>query len=241
MKIALVSKRTSDNNIEFNTDQIVNTVDQLKNGVDLICFGEAFLQGFNSLNWSFDTDKNIAVAADGDVISKIRAKAKEHGVAVAFGYFERDGKYIYSSYIVIGKDGQTVTDFRRVSKGWKEYTITDGHYREGEGFCSFDYLGKKLAIAVCGDLWEEDLLAAIAETNADMLLYPVYITYELNEFEREIKQEYVDRLSVVGFPAAMINSVCAEDGTLGGCYFVKDGKIVSALDMGKEGVLLIEV
>lgn len=134
MKIALASQPTLDDSIALNVNRIEKALASLRKKVDLVAFGESYLQGFNSLKWNFERDRTVAVSVDSQPIKMLRYTAKKYSVAVSFGYYELCDEAIYSSYMFIGKNGEIVNNFRRVSKGWKEYDITDEHYKEGDGF-----------------------------------------------------------------------------------------------------------
>ena len=102
MKIALAVAEIVDGNIEFNLSQMERFAkDSRRAGADLVCFGEAFLQGFNALSWQFDQDKNVAVATDSKIFSRIISLTKEIGIDILFGYNELDGEDIYSSCALI--------------------------------------------------------------------------------------------------------------------------------------------
>ena len=51
MKIGLVSYRCENRNIAFNMKQIENAMRRSQGKADLVCFDEAFLQGFDALCW----------------------------------------------------------------------------------------------------------------------------------------------------------------------------------------------
>ena len=87
------------------------------------------------------------------MFSVIRNKSKEIGIDLLFGFIEKDGDKIYSSCALI-ENGALSHLYRRISKGWKEYSITDWHYDEGTAVRCFNYRGKKCLIALCGDLWD---------------------------------------------------------------------------------------
>ena len=74
-------------------------------------------------------------------------------IDLLFGYVEREGDSLYSSCALMQK-GQLLYNYRRVSQGWKHYWRTDHHYREGDTVEVFSYRGKRCAIALCGDLWD---------------------------------------------------------------------------------------
>lgn len=62
MKVALASARIVDRDINYNLSQMEKYMKVAKvMGADLVCFGEAFLQGFNALTWQYEEDKKIAL------------------------------------------------------------------------------------------------------------------------------------------------------------------------------------
>lgn len=116
MKIALASQPTLDDSIALNVNRIEKALASLRKKVDLVAFGESYLQGFNSLKWNFERDRTVAVSVDSQPIKMLRYTAKKYSVAVSFGYYELCDEAIYSSYMFIGKNGEIVNNFRRVSK-----------------------------------------------------------------------------------------------------------------------------
>ena len=57
MKIALASQPTLDDSIALNVNRIEKALASLRKKVDLVAFGESYLQGFNSLIWKFMKEK----------------------------------------------------------------------------------------------------------------------------------------------------------------------------------------
>lgn len=115
-------------------------------------FGEAFLQGFDSLNFTAGHDMAVAVSREGRVIHELCQLAKEHAIAISFGFLEQDCGAFFSSQLTIDQTGRILDLYRRVSPGWKEPSAGK-EYREGSGFHTFDFLGKKAAVGLCGDFW----------------------------------------------------------------------------------------
>ena len=60
MKIGLASYRCENRNTRFNISQIGRAMKEARGKADLLCFGEAFLQGFDSLCWNYETDQAMA-------------------------------------------------------------------------------------------------------------------------------------------------------------------------------------
>ena len=154
MKIALASARFINNNVHFNLEQIRRYAREAKGaGADLLCFGEAFLQGFDALNWDYVHDREIAVATDSGVFGELRALTEEVGIDLLFGFIERAGEVLYSSCALL-EGGKMLHLYRRISKGWKEYEKTGEWYQEGGAPEVFSYRGKQCLITLCGDLWD---------------------------------------------------------------------------------------
>lgn len=237
MKIALVVAEIVDGNIEFNLSQMERFAkDSRRAGADLVCFGEAFLQGFNALSWQFDQDKNVAVATDSKIFSRIISLTKEIGIDILFGYNELDGEDIYSSCVLI-ENGGIIHNYRRISIGWKESSKTDGHYKEGNSVEVFDYKGKKCAIGLCGDLWDFPERFNLGE---DVLFWPVYVSWTKEEWENGGKMEYAEQAKMCCPKTLYVNSICKEDA-FGGAVFFVDGQIQRELAIYNEGILFVEI
>ena len=89
MKIALASVRIVDGDINYNLLQMECYMKVAKaNGASLVCFGEAFLQGFNALSWQYEKDKDIAISTSSSIFSQIKEWTKQLCIDVLFGYNE---------------------------------------------------------------------------------------------------------------------------------------------------------
>ena len=237
MKIALASARLVNRDLKFNISQIERyMINSQKNGAELICFGETFLQGFDSLSWQFEKDKTIAISTDSNVFSKLCHMSAKYGIDVPFGYVELDGDSIYSSCALISS-GKLYHNYRRISKGWKEYTKTDEHYREGDTVEVFHYKGKKCVIGLCGDLWDYPERFDLGE---DLLFWPVYVNWTVDEWENGAKTEYAEQASKCCPNTLYINSICDSDA-FGGAAFFEKGTVKNELPINNEGLLFVEV
>ena len=172
MKIGLASYRCENKHLAFNKEQIERALKEVSGKADLLCFGEAFLQGFDCLCWKYEKDKEMALSLDSETFRCLKDWTVQCGCGIATGYIERDGENLYSSYAVIA-DGEILCNYRRISKGWKEFSITDEHYREGTKTQEFRLKGQKFMPVLCGDLCDYP-----AKFRTDgVLLWPVYVNY----------------------------------------------------------------
>ena len=243
MKILLAGLGFKNHQTNYNLNVIIDTICKYKRNVDLILFGEAFLQGFDSLSFRFDEDKRIAITQNDEIIKLIKEKCKENNVGVSFGYYELDGDTIYSSQMTISKEGMFINNYHRVSPGWKE-NYAGSNYKEGKEFSSFSYLGKTICIGLCGDLWYVDNLKKIQDLNADIVLWPVYCDYDADEWNEEFKYDYREEVKDLG-NVLLVNSYCLDENkqelAKGGCCYFKDGSIKEEIKAGIEGVLVVDI
>ena len=234
MKIGLAQYKFINNNIEFNLSQIEKALSIYAGKLDLICFGESFLQGFDSLSWDYEIDKEIAVTQDSNEIKRICRWSKEYDVAILIGYMEHDDDAIYSSCAFIN-DGCVEENYRRMSVGWKEFSKTDFHYQEGNELVSFNFIGHNFSIALCGDLWDVDWEKF--KTDAT-ILWPVYVNFGLDEWV-EMEKEYAEQAEKIANRILMVNSLSDEPVSHGGTFDFKSGTIADKIPYDKEDVLII--
>ena len=236
MRIGLVSYRCENRNTEFNMKQIELSMQRSVGKADILCFGEAFLQGFDSLCWEYESDKAIALERSSETISRLRRWTMQYGISLITGYIEKDQEKLYSSCIVIS-DGEIVHNYRRISKGWKESLKTDEHYREGNETCSFYLQGKKVTLALCGDLWE---FPDRFRTD-QLLIWPVYVNYTLEEWNHGVLDEYAAQAALVANDVFMINPLGNDPVNHGGSFHFHNGQTAAKIPFDQEKILIVDL
>ena len=236
MRIGLVSYRCENRNIPFNMNRIEQAMRRAEGKADLLCFGEAFLQGFDALCWDYDTDQLAALELSSDTFTQLRHWTARYGVSLLTGYIEKDGEQLYSSCAGLS-NGESVHNYRRISRGWKEYSITDGHYCEGTATDSFKLHGKDICLALCGDLW--DFPEKFRTEN--LLIWPVYVNYSVEEWNSGALDEYAAQAAVAAKDVLMINPLDNEPENHGGSFYFRDGKIIARLPFDEEGILVVSI
>lgn len=240
MKIALASAKCVNRDIDFNFAQIENYMRLAKEqGADLVCFAEAFLQGFDAFDWKYEIDRNMAISLESDLFRRVCTLTEDIGIDLMLGFLECEGENLYSSCALIG-DGKLIHLYRRISKGWKEYTKTDAHYKEGASADVFQYRGKNCLIALCGDLWDDPKQF---KKGQEILFWPVYVNFTTEEWEREFLAEYIEQAALAGSAVLMVNAIteAPDDAAFGGCYHFENGIARAALPMGEKGILVVDV
>lgn len=244
MKLALCAEYSEDRRFEDNLKRLKRRVREAKMaGVELLFFGEAFLQGFGAMSFDYAEDIDLAFGIHGTEIAEVRAIAAEYRIGIGVGFYENYKGAIYSSYLVVDDRGNSFLHYRRRSKGWKmPHACAD--YREGTTFESGTFRGKRFGVMICGDFWEEHLLPDLIEMedSVDFFVWPVHCDYFLDRWERTEKELYRERSAILGKSVLYCNNWKPEDEMAkGGAYHWHLGREIASLSPGEPGMLMIEI
>ena len=244
MKCALAAVGFINENITYNKKVITDTMIKYAGEADFILFGEAFLQGFYGAKFDPEQDETMAITKDDLIIREICAVARQYSIAVSFGFIEKDEDIFYSSQITIDAEGRVLDLYRRVSPGWKE-KFAGERYCEGKEFHPFYFMGKKVVIGLCGDLWFDENIEAINALEPEMVFWPVYTDFNYEEWNTAVKFEYAEQAGKLSCKVLYVNSVCldkeGEEIARGGAVLFENGCIVKEIPSGEENVLIVEV
>ena len=89
MKIALAAVGFYERDIEYNRNKILKCLKENSGKAELILFGETYLQGFEVLDWKYETDQRMALSVSDSNIQMIRKATEENALAVSFGFLEK--------------------------------------------------------------------------------------------------------------------------------------------------------
>lgn len=216
--------------------QIELAMKRAEGKAEMLCFGEAFLQGFDALCWDYDTDKEVALELSSETITRLKKWTVQYGISLTTGYIERDGEKLYSSCVVIS-EGRIIHNYRRISKGWKEYSRTDGHYCEGDQTGTFRLHGKEMMITLCGDLWD---FPDRFRTD-HLLLWPVYVNYTVEEWNSGALDEYAVQSALAANDVLMINPIDNDPVNHGGSFSFHHGKTIARIPFDQEEILIVDI
>ena len=236
MRIGLVSYRCENRNTAFNLSQIELAMKRSEGKADLLCFGEAFLQGFDSLCWDYETDQAVAVGLSSDTMKQLRTWTVRYGMSLITGYIEKDRDKLYSSCAVIS-GGEILHNYRRISKGWKEFTRTDEHYCEGKDTGSFQLCGREMVLSLCGDLWDYPDRFRTEQ----LLIWPVYVNYTPEEWNDGVLDEYASQAALAASDTLMINPIDNDPVNHGGSFRFKNGQVIAKIPFDREDILFVDV
>ena len=232
MKIGLASYECRMNDVDFKLNQIEEAILESEDA-ELVCFGEAFLQGFSAVTSDYATDIERAVEQNSWPMARIRALSVQYRKAVLIGYIEKDGGDIYSSCAMI-ENGAVIHNYRRISKNWRDYEITNENYREGSDTKPFLFHGVEMNIALCGDMW----IYPAAFQSGGVMIWPVYVNFDLDENEAAA---YAKQAAIACEETVLVNPLSKDPLSRGGAFFFLNGKIQKKLGLDEARVLIVEI
>ena len=243
MKIALATAAFLNNETEKNMNTIKHYMKQAKaEQVELLLFGESFLQGFDALTWNPDIDKKIAISQDHVFIQSLKDFCRQLEISLGFGYMEKSGEEFFCSYIFIDYLKATSVNYRRLSEGWRVPQSDDTFYKEGDEFKVFDYKGYKTTIGLCGDLWTPEV-ANKMPADVEIVIWPNFFTCSIAFWEQEEFAAYVNHAKTFAPNVFFLNSICNDEGSKasGGAFAIIDGQLKHEKSMGEVGLLTFEI
>lgn len=244
MRCALAAKGFINGNVQHNKNVMLDTLRACSGRADIVIFGEAFLQGFDGAAFEPVHDALIAVTPDDPVIRELCGAAGQSNVALSFGFIEKEGDRFYSAQLTVSRDGRVIDLYRRISPGWKE-PFANAQYCEGDGFHAFSFMGRQIAVGLCGDLWYDDHVAAMQRLGPDVVLWPVYTDFTPDEWNASEKHAYAAQAGRFCPRVLYVNSCCLDkcgDGcAMAGAALFENGRIAREVPAGAEAILFVDL
>ncbi|WP_446040007.1 carbon-nitrogen hydrolase family protein [Streptomyces sp. SID1121] len=143
-------------------------------GAGLLVCPEMFLTGYAI----GDDVGRLAEPADGPGARAVAAIAARHGIAVMYGYPERDGERVFNAAQVIGPDGARIANYRKTHLFGP---FERAHFSPGDRpVVQAELGGLRLGLLICYDVEFPENVRAHALAGTDLLLVP---TAQMHPFE----------------------------------------------------------
>lgn len=114
--------------------------------------------------------RDLAEPVDGPGSARLARAAREHGIAVCYGYAERDGAALYNSAALIGADGALLANHRK-SHLFGDYER--GLFRHGTTPLTIaSVAGLKIALLICYEVEFPEMARAAALAGAELIAVP---------------------------------------------------------------------
>ncbi|OLZ66200.1 carbon-nitrogen hydrolase [Streptomyces sp. IMTB 2501] len=143
-------------------------------GAALLAAPEMFLTGYAI----GDAIGRLAEPADGDWADTIAETATRHGIAIAYGYPERDGETVYNSAQLISADGTRLANYRKTHLFgcFERDHFTPG----GQPVVQAELNGLTVGLMICYDVEFPENVRAHALAGTDLLVVP---TAQMHPFQ----------------------------------------------------------
>lgn len=186
-------------------------------GAGLLVAPELFLTGYAI----GDAVARLAEPADGEGADAVARSAARHGIAIAYGYPERDGDAVFSSAQLISADGTRLVNHR------KTHLYGDferAHFTAGDRpLAQAELGGLRVGVMICDDVEFPVYVRAHAIAGTDLLvvptaqLHPFQFVAEsvvpVRAFENQMYLAYVNRVGQEGeFEFVGLSTLAGPDG-----------------------------
>lgn len=133
---------------------------------DIVCLGEVITY--------CGTGKQPAETAEpipGPSLQFLAEQARKHRFYLVTSIFEQDGKLIYNTAVLLGRDGSLVGKYRKVCIPQEEI---DGGVTPGEQYPVFDTDFGRVGMMICWDVHFPEVARSLAGRGAEVILLPIW-------------------------------------------------------------------
>lgn len=136
-------------------------------GAALLVAPEAALTGYNV---SPEAARSIAELAEGDAFERVGVICRRHGLAVLYGFIERDGEVLRNTAQLLDRDGTLLARYRKTHL-WGE--LDRSLFAPGDDLVALVELdGWRIGLLICYDVEFPETVRRLALEGADLVLVP---------------------------------------------------------------------
>jgi len=245
-KVALVSLwATSDTERSFSA--MTGAVKQAsKEECLLVCFPECALSGLPEAD-DYESDIELAVEIPGKTTDEMAVLAKEYNLCISAGLLEREDEKLYDTAVLFNDKGEIILKYRRINPKWHSPNVPKDLYVEGSELNTISTRFGVLAFAICGDMFDDSVVAKIQRAKPDYLIIPLsrsFSNYSRDWWEKEEKWVYTQQVAQMGITSFLMNSFETEGKwpSFGGSMVVSsEGQIIAETPTGEPSFLVGEI
>jgi predicted amidohydrolase len=187
-----------------------------KQQANLLIFPELFLTGYNI----GDAVKECAEPVDGRSLQFAARIARAYGLALLFGYVERDGKTLYNAAILIDAEGNLAANYRKAHLfGAEEQRL----FTPGRQRVLYTIAGVRVGILICYDVEFPEAVRALALQGAELIAVPTALMFPYTAIpnvliptralENQVFVAYANRIGTEGnLQYCGLSTIAAPDG-----------------------------
>ncbi len=134
-------------------------------GADIVCLPEGITTAGNGLTYA-----QAAEAVPGPTTEFLGTLARRLHVWIVAGLYERSGARLYNTAVLVGRDGQLVGRYRKMSLPDEEI---EGGITPGSATPVFDTDFGRVGLMICWDSSYPEVARALAAGGAEVILMPI--------------------------------------------------------------------
>jgi predicted amidohydrolase len=162
---------------------------------DVVCLGEGVTVVGTNKKYA-----DVAEPVPGPSTEFLGQVAREQKVYVVAGLYERDGKAVYNTSVLLGRDGRLVGKYRKVCLPREEI---DGGLTPGTGYPVFDTDFGRVGMMVCWDVHFPEVARELSAAGAEVILLPIWGGNETLAKARAIENQVYVVASGYDFPTTI--------------------------------------
>ena len=147
--------------------------------------------------------------------------ARKHRLYLVAGLYERDGKAVYNTSVLMGRDGALLGKYRKVCLPREEI---DGGITPGHEYPVFDTDFGRVGMMICWDLHFPEVARELAARGAEVILMPIWGGNEILARARAIENQIYLVASGYDFKTAIFDKAGASlaESTADPCVLVTE-------------------
>ena len=207
MKIAAYQYESRDRSVEDSLAAMQDAAAAARaQGAGLVIFPEMFLTGYNI----GDAVRRLAEPPDGPAFGRASAIAREKGVALLYGYPEREGDKFYNSALLIDRNGKRVANYRKTHLYGSE---DKRRFEPGDALGVVDLDDLRIGILICYDVEFPEAVRALALAGAELIVVPTALMEPFGLVARTVvpARAYESQVYVA------YSNLCGREGNLTYC------------------------
>jgi len=114
---------------------------------------------------------DVAEPIPGPTTARLGELARQSHAYLVAGLYEREGRTVYNTAVLIARDGRLVGSYRKVSLPNEEI---EGGVTPGDAFPVFDTDFGKVGIMICWDVFFPEPARALAARGAEIIFLPIW-------------------------------------------------------------------
>ena len=191
--------------------------DAAKQKADIVCLPEGITVVGTRFSYA-----DVAEPVPGPSTQFLSQYAKKHNLYIVAGIYERDGKVLYNTSVLIGRDGALMGKYRKVCLPREEI---DGGITPGKEYPVFDTDFGRIGMMICWDLHYPEVARELAQRGAEVIFMPIWGGNETLAKSRAIENQIHLVASGYDFPTTVYD---------------RKGEVI-AQEKEKSGVILSEI